>query len=594
MKKKLNKKHQAKIQGLFQQAQTGFQNGRLADARTSCLNILKLNAEDADTLHLLGLICHREGDLASAVRYIEQAVLARPKSVAFLTNLGTMHSLRNDLPNAARAYERALAIDPLSGATYLNLGVIYSRLQRYDDAIQTYRKAIELDPNYAEAYNNLGMDLERKGLLNEAADQFRLALKYKPHFPSAHQNLLFLLSYYCLSSTQKLCDAHREWDDIYGSRGRQHAFTHTHRGDPDKRLRIGYVSPDFRRHPVSSFVEPLLATHHRADVEVFCYAEVFEPDEVTRHLQTLADHWRSTTHLSDEQVARMIHDDRIDILIDLAGHTAFSRLAIFTYKPAPIQATYLGYCATTGLRAMDYWITDRVLHPEDTTECATEAIFRLPRCWVTYQPPAGAPDVLPRSPDAPLTFGSFNNTRKIGDIVVTTWAAILDRAPGARLLLKSRYLDDPHEQQLIAGKFRQHGIGADRLELQGASPFPDYMNIYNDVDIALDTFPRSGGTTAADALWMGLPVVTLAGERYVERLAASKLHAIGRSEWIADTQDEYIEIAIALANNPQLRAEARQTQRTRMVASPLCDGDGLATAMENAYRTMWRNYIKQI
>lgn len=589
--KKLNKKHQARINALLLQAQGYFNSGYLQEARTCCSDILQLQPHHAEALHLLGLICHRSGDPQAAAQFIEQAVAANPKSEKYLGNLGTMYNMLGNMQAAASALERALAINPNSAAIHMNLGVVYTHQARYDESIRAYRKAIALQPGFAEAHNNLGMDLEHKALLNEAAEQFQLALKYNPQLQNARQNLLFLLSYYSLSTPEQVLEAHRQWDNIFGARGKQHQYTHGHQGGPDKRLRIGYVSPDFRRHPVSTFIEPLLAKHHRDQVEIFCYAEVFEPDAVTRHLQSLADHWRSTINKSDDQVARMIHDDRIDILIDLAGHTAFNRLPIFTYKPAPIQATYLGYCATTGLQAMDYWITDKVLHPENTHDCASETIYRLPRCWVVYQPPVGAPDITPRAANAALTFASFNNTRKLGDAVVSTWCKILDRIPGSRLLIKSRYLDNPHERQLIADKFQQHGVGPDRLELQGASPFPDYLNVYNSVDIALDPFPRSGGTTAADALWMGLPVITLAGQRYVERLAASKLSAIGRSEWIANTPEEYIELAISLANNPQLRADLRKTQRAAMAASPLCDGEGLATAMEEAYRTMWKTYL---
>lgn len=591
MKKKLSKKNRAHLQNLFQQAQVFFNSGRLNDAHFICENILQLDAAHADTLHLVGLIHHRFGDVQSAIAWIEKAAQAEPRSGVFLTNLGTMYSQAGAADRAAASYKRALEIEPRSAPTYLNLGAVYSAMQRYDDAIAAYRKSIALNPNNPEAYNNLGMDLERTGLLDEAAEQLRRAVALNPNFHVAYHKLLFLLSYYCLCSTEQLLEAHRQWDAIHGERGRHLQFSHARQGDPDKRLRIGYVSPDFRRHPVSTFIEPLLAMHHRANVEVYCYAEVFEPDEGTRRLQTLADQWRATVHLGDEQVARMIHDDRIDILIDLAGHTAYNRLAVFTYKSAPIQATYLGYCATTGLSTMDYWITDEVLHPEGARECAAETIYRLPRCWLAYQPPAGAPEVLPRPDRAPLTFGSFNNIRKLGDAVVAAWADILDRVPGSRLLLKSRYLDDAYERRVAEEKFRRRGVGPDRLQLQGAAPFPEYLNVYNEVDVALDTFPRSGGTTAADALWMGVPVITLAGERYVERLAASKLAAIGRREWIANSVEEYVALAVTVAHDTSLRAEVRQTQRARMAASQLCDADDLANALENAYRAMWRRYL---
>nr|MBC8553782.1 hypothetical protein [Candidatus Brocadiales bacterium] len=277
--------------------------------------------------------------------------------------------------------------------------------------------------------------------------------------------------------------------------------------------------------------------------------------------------------------------------IDLAGHTAKNRLIIFTYKPAPIQVTYLGYCSTTGLKTMDYWITDTIMHPKDTVELAVEKILRLQRCWTCYQPPVDSPEILPVVQESNLiTFGSFNNLSKLSSEVVECWSRLLKEVTDSRLVSKARQLADPFMQERILNHFAQHGITGDQLILLPNTP--SYMADYNRIDIALDTFPRTGGVTTADALWMGVPVVTLAGERYIERQGASILNTIGMDELITSTPDEYITKAVTLAKDYKRRAELRTSLRELMTNSPLCDGRDLAQALENAYRKMWHTWCE--
>jgi predicted O-linked N-acetylglucosamine transferase (SPINDLY family) len=295
---------------------------------------------------------------------------------------------------------------------------------------------------------------------------------------------------------------------------------------------------------------------------------------------------------SDAELARLVSEDGIDILVDLAGHTADNRLRAFTYRLAPVQASYLGFFAGTGLAAMDYWITDEVLHPSDTAELSSETIYRLPRCWVCYQPSELAPEVSPcPSSGDQVVFGSFSNLSKLAPEVIQTWSQLLHKLPGSRLLLMARALRDPKIRALLEQKFASHGIPQERLLLRHGAPYDQYYATYAEVDIVLDPFPRTGGTTTAEALWMGVPVVTLAGQRYVERISASKLTALGLEDLIANSQEEYIETALSLANDQHRRTTLRANLRKRMAQSPLRDGGDLAREMESAYRSMWERFL---
>jgi predicted O-linked N-acetylglucosamine transferase (SPINDLY family) len=359
-------------------------------------------------------------------------------------------------------------------------------------------------------------------------------------------------------------------------------------------LRVGYVSPDFHGHSVSYFFEPILAAHReRGEVEVYCYAEQRKRDAMTQRLKALATGWREIQGRSDAEVAAQIKADGIDVLIDLAGHTGENRLGVFTYKPAPVQATYLGYFATTGLSAMDYWISDAVLTPADTVERASEEIERLPRCCLVYTAPEEAPAVAERPTGEPVVFGNFNDLSKAGAGSVEAWSEILRRVPGSRLVLKARQLSDKGQHEPWLQRFEAEGIERDRIELRGYAPSKAaHLEQYADVDIALDMMPRTGGATTAEALWMGVPVISLAGRRFIERLSASMLNEVGLDWCVSETVTGYVDCAVALANDEPRRRRLRSELRERVRLSSLGNGEALTRDLEQAYARMWRQWCE--
>ena len=359
------------------------------------------------------------------------------------------------------------------------------------------------------------------------------------------------------------------------------------------KLKIGYVSPDFKRHPVGKFIAPIIKHHDHQKFEIYCYGEIRKVDEITEEIQSSCDHWRSTLGLTDAEVIEQIKQDRIDILIDLAGHTDDNRLPIFFSKPAPIQASYLGYFATTGIPTIDYWITDHHLHPVDTEEKTSETIWRLPRCYVAYQPSPEALEVnpLPALSSEYITFGCLNNFSKLNPFLLSLWAKILQALPQSRLILKSHYhnLDDTEEKQSVELFLQEQGFNLEQVELIDSPTLAeDYFALYHRIDIHLDTFPYNGCTTTCDALWMGVPVLTLAGDRKIQRMGNSLLQAIGLEDWIAHSPEEYVNKAITFAQDLEAIAQLRTSLRERFQKSQLGDIEGLTLALENAYQQMWK------
>jgi len=550
---------------------------------------LQLRADYHEVGNKLGVALYQCGKLEEAEQSLRQFLRAYPQAADACNNLGVVLNARGLLVAAEQAFRQALELEQDYAAAHNNLGIALRNQGKLSMAVEHFQQAQRLDPNNADIHNNLGDIFKEQGKLDAAIEHYQEALRLRPDYHQVHSNLLFILSYNVLCPPREMYESHLAWDRI---QGRAQTFAHApDKKTADKRLRIGYVSPDFNDHAVSFFLEPILKAHDHQQVEVFCYAEVNNPDAVSHRLESLADHWRSTVGLSDEAVARQIFDDGIDILIDLAGHTAGNRLKAFTWKPAPVQASYLGYFTTTGLAAMDYWITDEVLTPSDTVELTTETIYRLPHCCLVYQAAADAPEVA--QPDHEhITFGSFNQLSKMSAAAVALWSAVLQAVPQARLLLKTKQLADSAIQIRVQQQFAEYGIDPSRLILLAATAsYREHLAIYNQVDIALDTIPRTGGSTTADALWMGVPVITLAGERFIERLSASMLSAVGLDELITRSQADFVACAAALAEDHQRRRALRNTLRQRMADSPLCDAPGLARTLERAYRTMWQHFL---
>jgi len=577
----------------FAAAVAHLQAGRLVDAEGLCRRILNRVPNHPQALHLLGTVLRQAGRHGEAVEWLRRAVERRPtQAIYYFDQAAALMALRR-WAEAVTAYREVVRLLPEEANGWINLGSALKEQGDYHGALAAYTEVLRLRPDWGMAYYNLGNLHLWAGHVEEARVNFERAVALEPESVAAYSNLLFALSYGVLASPQESLDAHLEWDHRFGGgETRRQTFRHERVGDPDKRLKVGYVSPDFKRHSVSYFFEPLLRAHDRHHVEVYCYAEVAEPDVVTERIKGEADRWRSTVGQSDEAVARRIHEDGIDILVDLAGHTTDSRLRIFTFKPAPVQTTYLGYFATTGLRSIDYWISDDTLTPHDTVERSVEEIWRLPRCCLAYEPPEGVPEVVDRPSGASVVFGSFNHVLKISDRAIALWSRVLQSVPNSRLFLKTGSLASASARADLSARFAAHGVEAERLEMRGrTSGVAAHFATYGEVDVALDTVPRTGGTTTADALWMGVPVLSLAGERFIERLSATMLAAIGRSELIASSEDEYVAKAIDLAQDSRQRKTLRKVLRADMAASPLCNAPGLAASLESAYRAMWRRYL---
>jgi predicted O-linked N-acetylglucosamine transferase (SPINDLY family) len=476
----------------------------------------------------------------------------RTPSVTELWAAGVQHYQAGRLAETEACLRRVLAAQPNNARAHSNLGVVLRGQGRLEEAVAAYRRAIGIKPDLAELHYNLGNALQDQCKLDKAVAALRQAIGTKPDFAQAHSNLLLCLNYDDKSTADRLFAAHREWDERHGREiSRPTAYTNDR--EVGRRLKIGYVSPDFRSHSVAYFVEPLLKGHDWQAVEAFCYAEVKRPDTVTGNLQRLADHWLTTVGLSDDELAERIRADGIDILVDLAGHTANNRLRVFSRKPAPVQVTWLGYPNTTGLEAIDYRLVDAVTDPVGEADAwASETLVRLEGGFLCYGALKDAPEPTfpPCLETGTVTFGSFNNPAKVSAATFDVWATLLFQLPEARLLLKGAPFADAATCALFLARLGELGVAAERIKLMAWQPrTAAHLALYHRVDIALDPFPYNGTATTCEALWMGVPVVTLRGDRHAARVGASLLTQIEFTDLIANSVEEYVEIALALAGD---------------------------------------------
>ncbi len=541
----------------------------------------------------LGTCCLQLGAVDQARVAFQQALTLAPDFAEAHLNLGNVLKLAGHLRDAEFCYRRALRECPELAQAHNNLGVTLCELGNSTDAETALHRALELAPDFAEAYNNLGTLYKNQGRLDEALDAFATALRLRPDYVAAHSNYLFTLNFMDGPTQTEIHARHVEFGRRHTAHLSAQWTPHRNQRDPARRLRIAYVSPDFRAHACAFFVEPLLRDHRRTEVEVYAYAEVAHPDAVTRRLQTLCEHWRSTVGLSDEQVAALIRQDEIDLVIDLAGHTANSRLLALARQPAPVQATYLGYPATTGIAAMQYRITDHVTEPVGQSEAFyTETLVRLPHSLWCYQPFADMPAVsaLPAIARKSVTFGSFNSYAKIGPRVIEWWAAVLRAMPTARLVMIT--VPNGAAQTELRARFAALDVDPARLELHDRLLRAQYLALFSEVDIALDPFPCNGGTTTCDALWMGLPVVTWQGNTFLSRASMSILHAVGNPQWAAVDAEDYVARCVGLACDIDGLRVARESLRAQVAGSPLLDAPGFVRGLEALYRDLWRRWCE--
>jgi predicted O-linked N-acetylglucosamine transferase (SPINDLY family)/predicted SAM-dependent methyltransferase len=570
--------------------------GKVADAIASFSRAVELDPQHAKAHNNLGCVLEAAGDLDRALACYSRAVALDPRFATALYNQGNAYRQAGDLVRAIDAIRQAIAIDPGHADWHSNLGdLLLDRLQ-LDEAVTSFRAALERDARHARASCGLGLALLVLGRPAQAVEAFRSALEADGQFARARSNLLFALHSLRAEEQSFMLEEHRAWD-------RRHARVpwQSVRADETRlapaRLRIGYVSPDFCRHPVAHFIEPVLAAHDRARFHVIGYSCSAQRDEVSARFERLCEHWRDVSRLTDGQIADRIRFDGIDILVDLAGHTGGGRPALFAMKPAPVQVTWLGYPNTTGLRAMDYRLTDALTDPPGAAErFHTEKLVRLPGGFLCYRPPEDAPQAVrpPCLDSGRVTFGSFNNLSKVTDDMIALWARLLEEVPGSRLLMKAYGLSAESARRDFGARFAARGIGADRLRLLPPErAHRDHLARYNDIDVALDTFPYNGTTTTCEALWMGVPVVSLAGNSHVSRVGLSLLERVGLADLVAAGPDEYVAKAAALARDARRLSGLREGLRQRLRSSPLLDAQRLTRELESAYLGMWDDHANR-
>jgi protein O-GlcNAc transferase len=496
------------------------------------------------------------------------------------------------LQQAEQIYRQILTADPNDAEALQLLGAIAHQCEQYGTAIDLIERSLAINPNNPRAMNNLGEALRATAQIDRSIATFRELLKRFPDYTKAHNNLLLTLHYAAASTPPGLRHEHEQW-------ARQHAtapiasLPDATASEADRVLRIGYVSPDFRRHSVAYFIEPAIEQHDPQRFKVYCYSNATRADEITARLRGSADEWREIAALDDDSAAEMIRGDEIDILVDLSGHMAKNRLLLFARKPAPIQVTYLGYPNGTGLSQIDYRLSDSIADPPGESDDHTvEKIVRLPGCAWCYRPPEMSPEVAEPTLDRPITFASFNKFAKISPAAMTLWAQMLQRVPESRLLIKAKSLADQRSRAIALEMLSAAGVPGDRVTLLGwQSGVEAHLATYGEVDVALDPFPYNGTTTTCEALWMGAAVITLAGSAHAGRVGASLLSAVGLAELVATSSGEYVDLAVALARDAGRRAELRKTLRDRMRGSVLMDAAGFTRNLESAYRQMWHRYV---
>jgi protein O-GlcNAc transferase len=610
----------------LQMATDHFANGRLSQAVSAFQQILLIKPNHAEALHRMGLIAYQQGDSAKAVALLGQAIEAKPSEPSYYVNLGNILLAQGRFAEAVERYQQVLAIRPAHAKAHANLGVVLRSLGQLDEAVTSYRKALAIEPgnaethsnmantlrdlgrlseaissyqdaltinpNFADAHNNLGNSLQIVGRQEEAIASYRRALAVNPGYFDAHSNLLMAMQFSFAYSPAEAYQEHMHYAQCVQATLLEVPIAQ-HKNSPDsgRRLKVGYVSGDFRRHAVAFFIEPILANHDKSMVEAYCYYNHSQHDSHTDKFIALADHWLPCKGMGDEQLANRIRADGIDILVDLSGHSAHNRLPMFARKPAPVQVTWIGYAGTTGLTAMDYRITDVYMDPPGMTErFHSETLIRLPGSNITYRPEPGCPDVneLPALTSGKLVFASLNNLTKVNQSVVNLWSRILTALPQSTLML-GNVTEDAIAQRLIA-MFASAGIGPERLQLQPRMTMLDYLKLHHQIDIALDPFPYNGGTTSMHSLWMGVPIITMAGEHAVSRVGVAVLSRVELTEFITNSEEQYFQCALAFAQNLPGLSQTRQSLRERM-SGKVCSPSDTTRSLEAAYREMWQSYV---
>jgi len=597
--------------------------GNFHAAEVKLKHAVSLQPENQNILLDLGFALEQMGQFSKAIPFYKKALSLTPQDSDISFRLGIALDSNGEFKEALAHYRKGLEFNPSNYSIYLNMGITLGNLEQYKEAIECYKKYSEhqddasINNNIGSAYRSLKdfenaekyfkKSLELSGGVGAALPNLislysnfskyekilelhQKGIQYTEDQHVAHSNVLFNLACRGNLSVDDMHQANIRWSEIHGKAGRLNKFNHS-KNRRNTKIRIGYVSPDFRNHPVSYFFEPVLKNHDFEKYDIYCYSNTEQTDDTTDRLKSYATEWRDVFKLSDQELATLIFKDKIDILIDLAGHTAHNRLRAFTYKPAPVQATYLGYFGCTGIEEIDYWITDEIIHPIDTKETSVEEKYRLNRCFYAYQPPATEIEIAPASTSENFTFASFNHFRKVTDESLRLWAKVLLAVPESVLLFKAAVLNNEDARNSIIKIFENMGVSKDRLELVGfVDSQQDHFKLYNKVDICLDTFPFTGATTTVESLWMGIPTITLSGQTIAHRFSTSFLTCVGLENYCAKSEDEYVQIAVEQTKHRETLLDFRKNLRSRLLESDLCNGKGLASSIETFFEDAMLKY----
>lgn len=602
------------------------QAGDVVQAAAGYQAILQRDPECVDALHFLGVATFTQGELTQAEALYRRAITLRPNAAQFHYHLALLQHQKGDHQAALTSYRQTLTLDPRHGNALENIAVLLSKQKQHNESLvylesalqlspnsaqlwsnaaellraaeqlsraeESARRAIQVDPNYATAYFNLAVILYKQGEVAESTQSARRAHDLVPDNAAWHSTLLHSLLYQDIdpkiifAEHRRFAELHetasidpRHWQNI---------------SDPQRRLRVGLVSPDLHQHSVAFFLESILKHYDKEQFDILAYSDNVTHDAITTRLRAYVSAWHDTANLNNTALATLIESEHIDILVDLAGHSHGNRQMVFAKKPAPVQLAYLGYPATTGLRSMDFRLTDAFADPPGMTEILhSETLLRLQPHFLCYQPPLDNPacNALPATRNGYITFGSFNNLAKVTPATLSNWASILDAVPNSRLIVKALAVSSPEMSARWREKLVAAGIAANRVTLIGyVESHREFLQLYHEVDIALDTFPYHGTTTTCDALWMGVPVITRAGDSHVSRVGVSLLNAVGLSECITDSAASYIAKATELASDLGRLATLRSDLRNTMSNSKLMDGLHHAQQMEQALRTAWQHW----
>ncbi len=541
----------------------------------------------------LGTVQQDLGRLAQSERSLRQAVLYAPAHAAAHSNLGTTLQALGRSEEALKSYQRALKIEPHNASLHFNLADLLHDLGRLPEAQTACRQALQLNKNLASAHSLMGTLWKDLGQIDKALASYRQALALEPQNTDTRSSLLFCLNYAAAHDADACWQEAQRFGQMVAAKATA-VHSQWAQAQPGQRLRVGFVSGDLREHPVGHFLEAVLGELDKTRLELIALPTHRHTDALTERIRPHFSQWLPLVDLSDEAAAQRIHDLGIQVLLDLSGHTAHNRLPLFAHRPAPVQASWLGYFATTGVAAMDYILADPHTQPLGEQSAFTEKIWHLPHTRLCFTPPQPEVPVnaLPALTEGHISFGCFSNLSKLGDEVVALWCRVLHAVPGSRLFLKAKQLKDETMQRQTLKRFAQHGIAADRLTLQGPSPRADYLAAYHRVDIMLDTFPFPGGTTTAESLWMGVPVLTLAGNRFLSRQGAGLLANAGLADWVAGDAGDYLARAVRHASDVAALARLRQGLRAQVLVSPVFDAPQLAQHLADAWWRMWEQALQ--